>query len=120
MKIAYYVLTGLFSLAIAGSAFADLSHAPAVMEGVKHLGYPDYLATILGVWKALGLVAILAPRFPRLKEWAYAGLFFDLSGAFVSHLSSGDPLSVAIIPLVLAVLGLGSWYTRPADRKLTA
>ncbi len=92
----------------------DLQHAPEVQK----LGYPDYLMTILGVWKLLGVAAILSPAMPRLKEWAYAGFFFDLSGAVASHLMSGDAVAHAIAPLVIGVLAIASWSLRPASRKL--
>jgi len=115
---AYLATVGLFALAMLGSAAADLFHAPALMEGLRHLGYPAYLATILGGWKLLGTAAILAPGTPRLKEWAYAGFAFDLSGATISHLVSGDGVAKAVVPLVLLGIGLGSWALRPATRRL--
>lgn len=116
-SLVYWVLTGLFALAMTGSAVADFLLPPDMAAAMTHLGYPAYFATLLGAWKALGVVAILAPRFPRLKEWAYAGFFFDLSGAVYSHISSGDGPGVFAAPLILALLGLASWATRPADRR---
>jgi hypothetical protein len=82
------------------------------------LGYPEYVMTLLGAWKVLGAVALLAPGLPRLKEWAYAGAFFDLSGAVASHLLSGDAPSNAIPPFVIGMLAMASWALRPADRTL--
>ncbi|MDP2315664.1 MAG: DoxX family protein [Pseudomonadota bacterium] len=116
--IAYWTTTGLFALALTGGGFADLSGAPAVVAGITHLGYPAFLATILGVWKLLGVVALLAPGFTRLKEWAYAGFVFNLTGAAVSHVLGGDPVANVIPPLVLLTLGLASWALRPAERRL--
>jgi uncharacterized membrane protein YphA (DoxX/SURF4 family) len=82
------------------------------------LGYPIYLLTILGIWKVLGGIALLAPRFPRLKEWAYAGTLFDLTGASASHAFHGDGPWHVVVPLVLAALALGSWALRPSSRTL--
>lgn len=110
--IAYRAVTGLFGVALAGSGVGDLMHAPAIAEGLHHLGYPPYLMTILGVWKLLGVVALVTPGHARLKEWAYAGFAFHLSGAFVSHLMGGDPFSAAVPSLVLFALGAASWRLR--------
>jgi len=81
------------------------------------LGYPAYLLTILGVWKILGVLAVLVPKIPLLKEWAYAGFFFAMSGAIVSHLASGSEFVELFGPALLLVLTILSWYFRPADRK---
>ncbi|MGZ5970135.1 MAG: DoxX family protein, partial [Polyangiales bacterium] len=86
--------------------------------GMGKLGYPAYFATILGTWKLLGAVAIVAPRYPRLKEWAYAGIMFDLTGASLSHLASGDPAGKVVTPLVLLGLAAASWALRPSKRVL--
>jgi DoxX-like family len=82
------------------------------------IGYPLYFGVLIGVWKVLGGVAIVAPRLARLKEWAYAGIFFDLTGAAVSHAASGDAAANVIVPLVLAGLAMASWSLRPQSRKL--
>src|SRR5690554_125542 len=87
-------------------------------EIVTQLGYPLYLLSILGVWKILGVIAILIPKFPLLKEWAYAGFFFAMSGAFISHLAVGQLFVDALPSLILMVVTVLSWYFRPADRKL--
>ena len=84
------------------------------------LGYPTYLMTILGVWKILGAIAILIPKFPLLKEWAYAGFFFAMSGAIISHFAIGDSILKILPPLLLLVLTLISWYFRPENKKLTS
>ena len=83
-----------------------------------HLGYPGYLLTILATWKFLGVVAMLIPKFPLLKEWAYAGFFFAMSGAVFSHLASGDGAKEFFGPILLIILTVVSWYFRPADRKM--
>lgn len=119
-NIGYWVATGLAALAFAFGGAMDVSRAPAVLEGMAHLGYPAYVATLIGVWKLLGAVAIVVPGFPRIKEWAYAGMFFDLTGASVSHAASGDPAGNVLTPLViLAVVG-ASYALRPESRRLVA
>ena len=117
-KIGYWASTGLLALGFALGGFTDLARGPDMRAGFEHLGYPLYLLVLLGVWKVLGAVAIVAPRFPRLKEWAYAGMFFDLSGAFVSHASVGDPAPKLIAPVVLLALLVASWALRDESRKL--
>ena len=92
--------------------------SPPGVEGITHLGYPVYFLTILGIWKILGVVALLAPRKPLVKEWAYAGFFFTMSGAIFSHIAVGDPLKELFPSSLLLVLTVVSWYFRPADRKL--
>lgn len=110
----YWTATGLSALALAGIGAADLGRAPQMVEGLAHLGYPAYFASILGAWKVGGALVLLTPGLPRLKEWAYAGIFFTLTGAAASHLASGDSLSHALAPLVLLSLVLTSWALRPA------
>ena len=88
--------------------------------GITHLGYPIYFLTILGVWKILGVVGVLIPRFPVRKEWAYAGLFFAMTGAAFSHIAVGDPVKELAPSLLLLVLTVVSWYFRPAGRKIPA
>ena len=92
----------------------------ADVDQITHLGYPVYLLTILGIWKLLGVVAVLIPKFPVLKEWAYAGFFFAMSGAAISHIISGDPVSQIFPPLLLLTLTVVSWYFRPASRRITS
>lgn len=118
--IGYWVSTGLIALAMLAGGGMDLMAGPEVVEGLAHLGYPAYFARLLGVWKLLGGITILAPGLPRLKEWAYAGIFIDLSAASVSHAASGDGFAKAVIPLVLAGIMFASWALRPASRKLLA
>lgn len=85
---------------------------------MKRLHYPTYLLKILGVWKPLGAIALLVPRFPRLKEWAYAGTFFNMTGAAASSVASGDDVSNVFWALLFAVLTLASWALRPPSRTL--
>jgi uncharacterized membrane protein YphA (DoxX/SURF4 family) len=117
---AYWVTTvfGPASFVIGG--VLHLARAEQVMSGLSHLGYPAYFASILGAWKVLGAIAIVVPRFPRLKEWAYAGFFFDLTAAAVSRAAVGDSTADIVAPLVFLALVLASWALRPASRTLAA
>ena len=118
-KIIYWVATLWLCLGMASTGIVQLMRSPdqnaLVVEG---LGYPIYFLTILGIWKMLGIVAVLIPRFPLLKEWAYAGFFFAMTGALFSHIIVGHPLSDMFGPSLLLVLTITSWYFRPADRKI--
>jgi uncharacterized membrane protein YphA (DoxX/SURF4 family) len=118
-SIGYWVATGILSLQFLVGGVFSLLRPPEVLAGLQHLGYPSYFALILGTWKVLGVLALLAPRFPRLKEWAYAGIVFDLTGAAVSHLASGDG-SEALGPIVFLVLAVASWALRPSSRVIAA
>lgn len=112
--ITYWVFTGFAAAFMVMSAIPDLLRVPGALGVIAHLGYPAYLLPFLGIAKLLGVAALLAPRFPRVKEWAYAGLIFDLVGAFYSHLSVGDGpgnWSFSIIGLVL-VSGSYFFYQR--------
>lgn len=116
--IAYWVSTILVTWeGVAGSLWA-LLQIEFNQAQLQHLGYPLYLDLILGPWKLAGAAAVVAPRFPRLKEWAYAGFFFNFSGAVASHLLVGDGPSRWVAALVLMVLTIVSWALRPADRRL--
>src|SRR4029077_13520359 len=99
-------------------AKAEGALAPPGVYGITHLGYPVYFLTILGVWKILGVVAVLIPRFPLLKEWAYAGFFFVMSGAIYSHMAVGDPAKELIPGLILLLLTVLSWHFRATDRRI--
>ncbi|MGK4006306.1 DoxX family protein [Sorangium sp. So ce1036] len=118
--IGYWIATGLLGSAFAAGGLGDLAGSPEVLEGMAHLGYPAYFATILGVWKVLGAIALFAPRFPRLKEWAYAGIFFDLTGAAASHAAVGDAAGKVMTPLVLVAIAAASWALRPESRRLAS
>ncbi len=115
--IAYWVFTALLVLVFVGGGVMDLRQPPEVLEGMKALGYPAYFATLLGLWKLSGSLALVVPGFARVKEWAYAGMFFDLTGAAVSHAAVGDPLAKALVPLVLTGVLIGSWALRPSSRR---
>ncbi|MEM8606978.1 MAG: DoxX family protein [Myxococcota bacterium] len=113
-KIGFWLTTVVVALVVAAGGVADFLLIDEVKAGMDHLGYPYYFARLLGTWKVLGGITILAPGLPKLKEWAYAGIFFDLSGAFVSHLSVGDGIDKLAPPVVLIVLLITSYVLRPA------
>jgi len=117
-KIIYWVATGLLSVGMFSSGIMQIMHAKELEEIMVHLGYPTYLMYILGVWKILGVIAILLPGFKLVKEWAYAGLFFTMTGALVSHLVLGDEGKAILGPLFQTFFIVLSWYFRPASRKL--
>jgi hypothetical protein len=116
----YWVTLGLFSAVYTFSAIMDLTGVGPAHETLLHLGYPAYVATILGVWKAGAVATLIAPRLGRLKEWAYAGIVFDLTGGLASHLATGDALPKPIVPVVVLALALTSYLQRPASRRLAA
>lgn len=118
IKIIYWVATIWLALGMTSTAIVQLMKPQAELDMMTRLGYPDYLLTILGVWKILGVVAVLIPKFPILKEWAYAGFFFTMSGAIISHIVVDDPVSQIFPPLLLLVLTVVSWYFRPENRKI--
>ncbi|MCB9554103.1 MAG: DoxX family protein [Myxococcales bacterium] len=114
----YWVLTVLAALALLAGGFANVTLQEPIVESMKKLGYPLYFPRILGAWKLLAAVALLAPGFPRVKEWAYAGITFAMTGATISHIAAGDPVATWFPPLVVLALALGSYALRPADRRL--
>lgn len=117
-KIIYWVTTIWLALGMLSTAIVQLIKMDEEVENFTNLGYPLYLMTLLGVWKILGVIAILIPKFPLLKEWGYAGFFFTMSGALFSHIINGDDAITLFGPALLLVLTLLSWYYRPADRKV--
>ena len=120
-KIIYWIATIWLALGMLSTGIVQLFKAKGGQGGVDmitHLGYPVYLLTLLAVWKIFGVVAILIPKFPLLKEWAYAGFFFIMSGAIFSHIAAGDPMSESLPSLLLLILTAVSWYFRPLDRKI--
>ena len=124
-RIVYWISTIWLALGMLSTGTLQLfkvkaegAVAPPGVYGITHLGYPVYFLTILGVWKILGVVALLIPKFPLLKEWAYAGFFFAMSGALFSHIASGDSVTENVPALLLLILTVISWYFRPVDRKI--
>ena len=116
--ICYWVITAILSFCLLSGGLAQAMQVKGVVQGFKPLGYPNYFISLIGVWKVLGIIAILIPKFKLLKEWAYAGLFFVMSGAVISHIASGDVTIQIIAPVLLALFTVLSWYLRPADRKI--
>lgn len=117
-KIIYWVTTVWLALGMLSTAIVQLIKMGEEVKNFSNLGYPLYLMTLLGVWKILGVIAILIPKFPLLKEWAYAGFFFTMSGALFSHIINSDDAITLFGPALLLILTLLSWYYRPADRKV--
>jgi len=117
-KIIYWISTLWLALGMLSTGAVQLFQLKTEVDFTANLGYPAYFITILGVWKFLGVVALLIPKFALLKEWAYAGFFFVMSGAIFSHLASGDAVNKIFPSLLLLVLTMVSWYFRPADRKV--
>ena len=115
--ILYWIFTLPVAFEMTAGGVWDLLWIEFVRVTLAHLGYPPYLLTILGIWKIPCALALLIPRFPRLKEWAYAGAFFTYSGAVASHFAVGDGAELLSPPLVLAVFTLASWVLRPANRS---
>lgn len=123
--IGYWVTTAIIEFELLVGGITDLAHGrtvlvvgPPVVDVLAHLGYPKYLLTMLGIWKLLGGIVLVVPRFPRLKEWAYAGVFFEMTGAAASWLAVGDNLGEFITPLIFAAFTMASWALRPPERIL--
>jgi hypothetical protein len=117
-RIAYWLATGLFSLAMTAGGTMNLFRAEIQKESIAALGYPEYLMTILGVAKLLGVMALLIPGTALLKEWAYAGFTFDLIGASASHAFVGDALFEVVLPLIILGIATASYFLRPESRGL--
>ena len=117
-KIIYWIATIWLALGMVSTGIVQLSRMKEEVDKItQQLGYPIYFLTILGIWKMLGVVAVLIPKFPSLKEWAYAGFFFAMSGAVFSHIARGSGAADFFGPMLLLVLTVVSWYFRPPSRK---
>jgi VIT1/CCC1 family predicted Fe2+/Mn2+ transporter len=116
----YWIITIVLSFCLLMGGLAQALLLKDVKEGFKPLGYPDYFISLIGIWKILGVVPILVPGFRLLKEWAYAGMFFLLTGAVISHLASNDIRPQIIAPIMLAIFAVLSWYLRPAGRRIVS
>src|SRR5215212_561709 len=120
-KIIYWIATIWLALGMVATGAVQLLKAKEGQGGadmMAQLGYPIYLLTFLGICKILGVVALLIPKFPLLKEWAYAGFFFVMTGAIFSHIASNDHVNELFPALLLLILTMVSWYFRPAGRKI--
>jgi uncharacterized membrane protein len=119
--IIYWIATALMCFGMLGSGLAQIFHAKEMVDLIVPLGYPLYLLYIIGIWKILGVITILIPGYKLAKEWAYAGFFFVMTGALISHLASGDYSLKGIIgPFMQTIFIILSWYFRPADRKIAS
>jgi uncharacterized membrane protein YphA (DoxX/SURF4 family) len=117
--IAYWVTTILVGFELALGGIWDILRVPEVRSLIERLGYPQYFPVILGIWKLLGAVALIIPGFPRLKEWAYAGVIFDLTGAVASLSASGlIGAGTMAYPIVMTGVAVASWAFRPPSRRL--
>jgi hypothetical protein len=116
--IAFWATTFVVVFELTAGSVWNLLQIEWVRVQLGHLGYPDYFAYISGAWQVGGAAVIIAPRFPRLKEWAYAGAFFQWSGAVATHLLAGDGVEAWLTPLMFAMFAIASWALRPADRRL--
>lgn len=116
--IGYWLCTVTVTFIFVSSGLCYALGVPQVVEGVLHLGYPRYFVTLLGIWKVLGGIVIALPRYPRLKEWAYAGMIFDLTAASFSSAAIGNAWWHLLAPLFVAGLVIGSWALRPRERTV--
>jgi uncharacterized membrane protein YphA (DoxX/SURF4 family) len=116
--IFYWIATAWLALGMTSTGIVQTIQMKEEADMILRLGYPLYFMTLLGIWKLLGVVAVLLPKLPWLKEWAYAGFFFTTSGAIISHLAVGEVMMQLFGPVLLLLLTMVSWYFRPADRKL--
>lgn len=117
-KIIYWIATLWLSLGMFSTGLVQLLKVKAEVAKITALGYPLYFLTLLGIWKMLGVAAVLIPKFPIVKEWAYAGFFFAMTGAAISNMVTGNPAGEIFPSLLLLILTAVSWYFRPADRKI--
>jgi len=118
-SIIYWVATALLCFGMLASGLAQIFQTKQMTDLVVPLGYPTYFLYIIGTWKVLGVIAILMPGYKLLKEWAYAGFFFLMTGAFVSHLATGDHEIKALLgPVMQTIFIILSWYFRPSNRRL--
>ena len=115
---AYWACTLFVALTALGAGVMDILHLQPLFGLLLHLGYPPYFATLLGGWKILGAIVLLAPRYPLVKEWAYAGMIIDYSSAVVSHWACGDAATALVGPMVSIAALVGSRYLRPQPRRL--
>jgi len=119
-KIIYWITTVWLALGMVSTGIVQLIKLKEEVDKTTlHLGYPVYFLTIIGTWKLLGSIAVLLPKLRLVKEWAYAGFFFLMTGAVFSHFAVGDTAIEYFGPILLLLLTFLSWYFRPADRKLS-
>jgi uncharacterized membrane protein len=117
-KVIYWILTIFLAIAMTAGGVQQMLQVGGYNEIVTKLGYPLYMLSIIGAWKILGVITILIPKAPLLKEWAYAGFVFVMSGAAISHIVMGQPFTEALPSLILLLIIFLSWYFRPVERKI--
>jgi len=117
-KLLYWIATVWLALAMIASAVQQIFNIGGFVEIMERLQYPAYFAIILGIWKIAGVIVILLPKLALVKEWAYAGFFFVMSGAIFSHLAMSESILEILPALVLLLMTILSWYFRPEHRKL--
>lgn len=117
-SIAYWGVTGLLTFVLSFSGIGALTRQDFLIEAMQHLGFPLYVMPILGTAYVLAAIAIIIPGLPRLKEWAYAGVVFAMTAAFVSHVSIGDSFAEMAPPLVILSLNVASYVLRPNSRRI--
>lgn len=110
LNIFYWILTGMLIPTLGIGSFMELIGNPKSVEIITSLGYPAYLSTFLGITRIIALIVIFIPKFPRLKEWAYAGIVFDIVGAIYSIVASNKQIAETIFPTVLLFIVFGSYY----------
>lgn len=114
--LGYWSATALTAFVYLVGGTVDVMRPPFLIEEIAHLGFPAYFMVILGTWKILGGIVVLLPRMPIVKEWAYAGMTINLTGAAIAHAVVGDPPGEIATPLVILAIVATSWALRPADR----
>ncbi|MEO7800980.1 MAG: DoxX family protein [Ginsengibacter sp.] len=119
-KITYWVATIWLALGMVSTGIVQLMKRKEEATMFAHLGYPVYLSTILAIAKFMGVIAVLVPKFPLVKEWAYTGFFFVMAGAVLSHFAVGNGAEDFFGPVLLLAPTIISWYFRPAERKLVS
>jgi uncharacterized membrane protein len=117
-KIIYWIATIFLAVGMLAGGLQQLLRVGGYVGIITHLGYPKYFMSIIGTWKILGVITILIPGVRILKEWAYAGFFFVMSGAVISHLAMGETIKEIYPSLTLLIFTVISWYFRPTDRKI--
>mgnify|MGYP001570772569 CR=1 FL=1 len=117
-RISYWFFTLWLCLGMVSTAIVQLLNQKEEIEMITRLGYPIYFLTLLGIWKLLWVLAVLIPKFLLLKEWAYAGFFFAMTGAAYSHIANKNPINDIFPSLLLLTLTILSWFLRPKERKI--
>lgn len=119
-KISYWIFTLWLALGMVSTGIVQVLKVKSETDFIIQLGYPGYILTLLGAWKILGAAAVLVPKLPLIKEWAYAGFFFTMTGAVYSHIAAGSAMKEIFPAVLLLALTVVSWSLRPAERKIVS